>query len=430
MDEQLVLYKVDDFELTVAATRAKTDKNGKVLEPGIPAHSRYVSKDVVFVRDVGEHFLWILEQRGMDAKSAKFKIYIDSGEGSTKILASVIDENYDPDITFTAIEQPNNRLTGVNRVLLLAYVEGIQESYSNIRRILELLNFKDVTFKISGDLKIINILLGISGHGGKFACCFCYGECNLVSGPLRTFRHLQEQYRMYEAAGFPTKQMQLFYNVIHPCLLNIADLDSPISTIISQPELHYLIGVVNWIFKLVKSVIGDDNYQQLVDWCRNRGITIHGYQGGGLDGNNSKKFLSRSMELDQLLPVTSAPAVIDLLQKFDMVVKGCFSYGLDSNYSVLLDQFSTSVWELIRVCKFELGIKLTIPWKVHMVVCHVKVQLDNTGEGLALDSEQTGEAGHSKMTKEMGRFKRDETNLHHGERMLAVIRRFVSKRIN
>ena len=136
------------------------------------------------------------------------------------------------------------------------------------------------------------------------------------------------------------------------------------------------------------------------------------------------------MELDQLLPVTSAPAVIDLLQKFDTVVKGCFSYMLASNYSVLLDQFSTSVWEIIRVCKFELGIKLTIPWKVHMVVCHVKQQLDNTGEGLALESEQTGEAGHSKMKKEMGRFKRDENNLHHGERMLAGIRRFVSKRIN
>ena len=82
------------------------------------------------------------------------------------------------------------------------------------------------------------------------------------------------------------------------------------------------------------------------------------------------------------------------------------------------------------MCKFELGIKLTVPWKVHMVVCHVKTQLDSTCEGLALDSEQTGEAGHSKMTKEMGRFKRDETNLHHGERMLAGIRRFVSKRIH
>ena len=65
-----------------------------------------------------------------------------------------------------------------------------------------------------------------------------------------------------------------------------------------------------------------------------------------------------------------------------------------------------------------------------MVICYVKEQLDNTGEGLALESKQTGEACHSKMTKEMGRFKRDENNLHHGERMLAGIRRFVSKRIN
>ena len=85
----------------------------------------------------------------------------------------------------------------------------------------------------------------------------------------------------------------------------------------------------------METIIGDGNYQQLVDWCHNRGITTHGYQGGGLDGNNSKKFLCRSMELDQLLPVTSAPAVIDLLQKFDMVVKGCFSYELDSTFVTL-----------------------------------------------------------------------------------------------
>ena len=58
----MVLYKVDDFELTVSATRAKIDKNGKVLEPGIPTHSWYVSKDVVFVWDVGKNFLWILEK--------------------------------------------------------------------------------------------------------------------------------------------------------------------------------------------------------------------------------------------------------------------------------------------------------------------------------------------------------------------------------
>ena len=40
-----------------------------------------------------------------------------------------------------------------------------------------------------------------------------------------------------------------------------------------------------------------------------------------------------------------------------------------------------------------------------MVMCHVKPQLDSTGEGLAGDSEQTGESGHSKMKKEMARYK-------------------------
>ena len=75
MDEQLILHKFDDFELTVPATRAKRDKNGNVLEPGIPAHSKCTSKDVVFVRDVGEHFHWILEQRGMDKKCKAQSLY-------------------------------------------------------------------------------------------------------------------------------------------------------------------------------------------------------------------------------------------------------------------------------------------------------------------------------------------------------------------
>ena len=51
------------------------------------------------------------------------------------------------------------------------------------------------------------------------------------------------------------------------------------------------------------------------------------------------------------------------------------------------------------------------------------------GEGLGKDSEQTGEAGHSKMKKEMARYKRDEANPHHRERMVAGVKPFVSKRI-
>ena len=123
------------------------------------------------------------------------------------------------------------------------------------------------------------------------------------------------------------------------------------------------------------------------------------------------------------------PAIIDLLAKFDRVVTACFSYELAPDYIKQMDHFINSVWELISVCKHKLSIKLSVTWKVHMVVSHVRAQLDKTDEGLAKDSEQTGEARHSMMSKKMQKFKRDEQNPNHGDRMPAGVRRFVSKRL-
>ena len=107
------------------------------------------------------------------------------------------------------------------------------------------------------------------------------------------------------------------------------------------------------------------------------------------------------------------PVIIDLLAKFDRVVTSCFSYELAPDYIKQMDHFINSVWELISVCKHKLSIKLSVTWKVHMLVSHVRAQLDKTGEDLAKDSEPTGEAGHSKMSKEMQRFKRDERSPNH-----------------
>ena len=42
-----------------------------------------------------------------------------------------------------------------------------------------------------------------------------------------------------------------------------------------------------------------------------------------------------------------------------------------------------------------------------MVVSHIEPQLDITGEGLGKESKQTGESGHSKITKEMSKFERN-----------------------
>ena len=86
---------------------------------------------------------------------------------------------------------------------------------------------------------------------------------------------------MVQKAGCPQKKMQLYYNVVNTCLINVSDLDAPISSIIAHPELHYLIGIVNWIFNLIRTILGTDRYELLVDLCQHLDMTIHGYQGGG-----------------------------------------------------------------------------------------------------------------------------------------------------
>ena len=56
---------------------------------------------------------------------------------------------------------------------------------------------------------------------------------------------------MFKKAGCLQKKMQLYYTVVNTYLINVSDLDAPISSIIAHPELHYLIGIVNWIFNLI-----------------------------------------------------------------------------------------------------------------------------------------------------------------------------------
>ena len=175
-------------------------------------------------------------------------------------------------------------------------------------------------------------------------------------------------------------------------------------------------------------MLGTGRYQELLDWCSKHSITIRGCQGSGLDGNNSKNFFKAIKDLHLLLGKETAAPIANFLQKFDEVTKACFSHNLEPGWRNILDRFITSVWELVSFCKFTLGINLSIPWKIHILVAHLRPFLEKTGEGLADYSEQTGEAGHHKAEVEMKRFKRDINNPNHGKQMLAGCGRFNSKR--
>ena len=124
---------------------------------------------------------------------------------------------------------------------------------------------------------------------------------------------------------------------------------------------------------------------------------LYGYQGSGLDGNNSKNLFKASKDLSLLLGEETTAPIIDMLTKFDAVTSACFSRKLGKDWEKVIESFITSVWDLISFCRLTLNRKLSVSWKVHMLVTHLKRLLGRLGEGLADHSEQTGESGHHKV---------------------------------
>ncbi len=59
-------------------------------------------------------------------------------------------------------DKTNQKLTGVNKAILLAFVKDIKESNLNLGKILECLGLDTIKYHIAADLKLVNCLLGIS----------------------------------------------------------------------------------------------------------------------------------------------------------------------------------------------------------------------------------------------------------------------------
>ena len=138
-----------------------------------------------------------------------------------KFILNVFDRNQDPEITFPKVEKKGNLCSGVNRSIVLAYCEDLEENYSNCRIIMELLRVDELDSVIAADYKLLNILLGLSDHGGKFVCIYCEAPKGLKVGIIRTFSGITEQAQAYKGVGANPKNMMKFMNVLNLPLINV-----------------------------------------------------------------------------------------------------------------------------------------------------------------------------------------------------------------
>ena len=405
-------YTVESFEFEENVGKGKSAKKIKV------------DKDLVFLKDPAAFVDHIVKERGLDKDQVIVRVGLDGGQGSFKVMVSIFETGYDPEISFSKSEGPGSRLTGSQRMLVMALADDLPESYENMRIIVEVLKLNELKCCLASDLKLINALLGISSHSGKFSCCYCTGEMKLECGELRTFGSLAKRNAEFASKGSKMKDMQKYKNVIHPSLLR-GEPGSTVLSAVPPPELHLMMGAVNWGLVELYEVM-DENL--LKEKMRTKGVSIRGYHGGGLDGVNSNLFLKH---LDYLLEgaPSEAQPIKKMLSSLLKVMKSCFSADLYPSYKEDISRFREAAVAMITSAKQVRGKVLKATWKVHILACHVEPFLEEKQVGLGVFCEQTTEAAHCAMKPTLQRFKRKADHLLHGPRLKRACVDFSSKNV-
>ena len=113
----------------------------------------------------------------------------------------------------------------------------------------------------AADCKLGNILLGLSGHGGKFACLYCEAPKGLEIGRTWTYGRILEYDSNYRLSGSNPKRMQEFANVINTPLIKM-NPDQEIIDAVPPSELRLLMGSTNVNLELLRQYLA---YKDLED---------------------------------------------------------------------------------------------------------------------------------------------------------------------
>ena len=289
----------------------------------------------------------------------------------------------------------SSNLSSVNKLFLIGLLPEAQETYPNLKIILEEINLGKIPHTISSDLKADLTVMGKQQASCSFPCIYCPISKDFVgSSTLLTLGELRAMRAAYLNAGEPHKDAKEFLNVINDILLDGPD-DCLVIDIINLPELHIMLGVVGKTLPILDKTLGKDKVN---NFLKTLCITREDYHGRSspLNGNDSKKFLANieKLELASIEDIDKKESAVKLtksLSLFDKVVKACFGNALHDDYEQCIQEF---------LLHFDAtGIKKSL--KIHLLD-HVSEFLERKFAngfpkvGLGFWSEQAFESCHHK----------------------------------
>ena len=129
--------------------------------------SRTISKDLVYTNNLSGLLYHICDQLELNPYEVIVSVGIDGRGCSLKLIMNI----FNPNLENTSISKD----TGVNKVIYIAAVKDIPETHGNLETIFQKTGLNELKYYVAADMKLLNILLGLSVHGGKFSCLYCSG---------------------------------------------------------------------------------------------------------------------------------------------------------------------------------------------------------------------------------------------------------------
>ena len=102
-----------EFEVHIVDDDEDEDQNKGKKKKEIEIEKKEV--DVTIVKNSLQLVEEVMEARGLSRETVRCRVVIDGGQGLLKIVASIFNSSVDP-----KSQDPSEKMTGVNRLLLLA----------------------------------------------------------------------------------------------------------------------------------------------------------------------------------------------------------------------------------------------------------------------------------------------------------------------
>ena len=410
-----------------------------------------VDRIVVFAEKFPELVHYLCSKRGWHVMTEIFKkVGMDGGGGFMKICLNLIrvqNELSSPAKSKTRQTYQDGLCTnkfkdnGVRKLIILAIVQGVQETHYNMKVLFDLLGITKISFSACSDMKMANIVCGIGTCASKYPCYICkqpklsfqeeiFGDSQKY--PLRTLGDVRKHAKAYqakceanEAAGKAKPSAMDWYSCSSQPLLDGDDSELLID-LMAPMELHLMLGIVNDLY----AAIAAKNQTLAEEWSKTVGKISLRY-GGQWNGNQCNVLLSeaKTNELTQLLiplgekAIAEGGLLVDALVKFRAVKHSSFGMVRRRGYEQDIRDFASSF----------LKTGLSVTPKVHVVCAHVVPFLKRNPQGnrgLGYYSEQSSESVHHHFLElwDAG-YARTPGHPNYAEQLKKAVVAFGSKRI-